>query len=176
VDVIIKDLLVHITNGQWRVRESSCAAIGDILRGRRWPELRDHLAQLWSRLFRALDDVKESVRVAAAGACKRISKVTVVLCKAEAGTSGAEAIGSVLPVLINEGLLSSVNDVRALGLGVMLELAKVRVSVFVPHFCASSNWRYIYSYVSVVCVCLLLYLVAMADRTLIDLSFRCGTQ
>lgn len=80
---------------------------------------------MWSRLFRALDDVKESVRIAAQAACKRISKVTVALTKADNGPSGTEALGCVLPVLINEGLLCPVEDVRALGLGVMLELAKV---------------------------------------------------
>jgi len=133
VHEILEDLLDHISDSQWRVRESSCAAIGDILRGRRWPDLRNHLHLLWSRLFRALDDVKESVRVAAASASKRIAKVTVGLCKADTGTSGEEAIGCVLPILIEEGLLSRVDGVRGLALGVMIELAKEAGPALKPH-------------------------------------------
>lgn len=134
VNEIIADLLKHVTDSQWRVREACCGAIADILRGRRWPELRDHIDTLWSKLFRALDDVKESVRIAAEAALKRIGKVTVGLCKAEAGSSGTEAVGKVLPVLINEGLLSSVKEIRAMALGVMLEVRFFLSSVVVTCF------------------------------------------
>jgi hypothetical protein len=79
VNEIIADLLKHVTDSQWRVREACCGAIADILRGRRWPELRDHIAPLWSKLFRALDDVKESVRVAAEAALKRCVAVALPL-------------------------------------------------------------------------------------------------
>jgi hypothetical protein len=63
----------------------------------------------------------------------RIGKVTVGLCKAEAGSNGAEAVGKVLPVLIDEGLLSRVKEIRAIALGVMLEVAKEAGPALRPH-------------------------------------------
>lgn len=72
---IVADLLLNLTSVQWRVRESSCIALSDFLRGRALDDVVDQLPALWETCFRVLDDIKESVRLAAEGACRSLSKV-----------------------------------------------------------------------------------------------------
>ena len=130
---ILDDLCKSITNGQWRIREACCGAISDLLRGRRWPHLKKHIVLLWEMLFRALDDVKESVRLAAFSACKRLGKTTITLCSAEDGDNSKEAVAAALPCLINTGLLSQVDEVRNFSMGVMIELSKEAGPALRPH-------------------------------------------
>ena len=68
-------MISNLTNVQWRVRESSCVATSDFLRGRSIDGVVDFLPQFWETLFRVLDDIKESVRKAAELACRTLSKV-----------------------------------------------------------------------------------------------------
>ena len=100
---IMAELLSNITSNQWRNREACCGAIADVLRGRRWNEVGEYLVELWQKCFRALDDVKESVRTAAQAACKRLGKLSVSLCSRDRGTMGAEAVHVILPCLIQDG-------------------------------------------------------------------------
>ena len=75
---IVEDLLHNLTSVQWRVRESSCIALADFLRGRgaALDDVITYLPNLWESCFRVLDDIKESVRKAAEIACRALSKVS----------------------------------------------------------------------------------------------------
>ena len=72
---ILDDLIVHLTSNLWRNRESSCMALADLLRGRTLENALDKIDPIWSTLFRVVDDIKESVRKAAATALRALSKV-----------------------------------------------------------------------------------------------------
>ncbi|OBS70608.1 hypothetical protein A6R68_00846, partial [Neotoma lepida] len=71
---ILEDLLKNLTSNMWRVRESSCLALNDLLRGRPLDDVIDKLPEMWETLFRVQDDIKESVRKAAELALKTLSK------------------------------------------------------------------------------------------------------
>ncbi|TNM86280.1 hypothetical protein fugu_008551 [Takifugu bimaculatus] len=55
---ILQDVISNLTSNTWRVRESSCLALNDLVRGRQADDLIDHLAEIWETLFRVLDDIK----------------------------------------------------------------------------------------------------------------------
>ncbi|KAJ3067659.1 hypothetical protein HDU98_009138, partial [Podochytrium sp. JEL0797] len=76
-DLIIADLLKGLGDRMWRTRESSCLALSDIMHGRQLAQIKPYLREIWEMCFRALDDIKESVRVAAFVACKTLTNVTV---------------------------------------------------------------------------------------------------
>lgn len=76
---ILDDLIIHLTSNLWRNRESSCMALCDLLRGRTLENALDKIDPLWSTLFRVVDDIKESVRKAAAGALRALSKVLALI-------------------------------------------------------------------------------------------------
>jgi proteasome component ECM29 len=131
---IMADLLAHMGDKHWRVRESCCNALCDILSGRDWPILAPFLKDTWLMTFRALDDVKESVREAALGTCKKLGRVSILLCKQrEDSTHARAAMAVLLPVLVDTGLLSSVDTVREASLGIMLELIDEAGDAVQPH-------------------------------------------
>ena len=47
---ILKELLHNLTSNQWRVRESCCFALQDVLRGRTLEDALDVLPQIWSKV------------------------------------------------------------------------------------------------------------------------------
>ena len=116
---ILQELLHNLTSNQWRVRESCCYAFQDVLRGRTLEDALDILPQVWSDLFRVMDDIKESVRLAAGKTVGALSRTSIKMCDVtQAGQKSGEAtITAIMPTLLEKGLLSSVGDVRSAALG-----------------------------------------------------------
>lgn len=113
VDALLKDM----TDRLWRHREAGCAALSDLLQGRTWPEVKPHLGKIWGITFRAVDDVKESVRKAALILAKTLRSLTVKLTDVKNGASPREAsevIAELLPLLLTAGIPSPVAEVKAI--------------------------------------------------------------
>ena len=89
----------------WRNREASCNALADLLQGRRWPELKDKLTDIWTMVLRAVDDIKESVRAAAASLVKTLRNLTLRLCDPQVTSTkeAAEAVSVALPLMLEKG-------------------------------------------------------------------------
>ncbi|KAL8623767.1 hypothetical protein ACOMHN_054073 [Nucella lapillus] len=130
---ILTDLLKNLTSNQWRVRESSCNAVTDLLRGRQLDSIVDDLPELWEQCLRVRDDIKESVRTAADQSCKTLSKVSIRICDPENGQAGGRATRAVLPCLLNITLNTNVKEVRAIGLSTILEISKKAGDLLKPH-------------------------------------------
>jgi proteasome component ECM29 len=67
----------QLTSNQWRVRESCCLALQDLLRGRTLESALDSVPELWHKLFRVMDDIKESVRIAASKTAGTLSRCCI---------------------------------------------------------------------------------------------------
>ncbi|KAJ5948430.1 hypothetical protein N7454_001737 [Penicillium verhagenii] len=120
-DSIVKDLLKSMLQGrEWRVRQASCAAVADLIQGRRPEVYAEYLDEIFSNAFKLLDDIKESVRVAALKLCQTITNSVIRTLE----TSGTEKragalLGSAIP-----GLDSSVEDVRGYAIGALVQIIK----------------------------------------------------
>ncbi|KIW03221.1 uncharacterized protein PV09_05445 [Verruconis gallopava] len=126
-DAIMDDLLANILTKEWRVRQACCEAIADLVQGRQLITYEKYLTEIWSRCFKVLDDIKESVRVAAAKLARVLSQILVRSLEAsESSTKNAEAVlKHVLPFLLsNSGLESSAEEVRLFSLHTILEVVK----------------------------------------------------
>ncbi|CAK9863286.1 unnamed protein product, partial [Sphagnum jensenii] len=125
-DDIMEDLLVQAGSRLWRSRESACLALADLLQGRRFSEVGKYLERLWIMAFRAIDDIKETVRLAGNSLSKSVSSVSLRLSDttltAEADARATLAI--VLPFLLTKGILSTVADVRHLSINTIMKLVK----------------------------------------------------
>jgi len=131
---ILTELQKELTSPQWRVRESCCIALTDLLRGRTLEDATETLTLLWNDLFRIMDDIKESVRVAAAKAAQALSRVSIKMCDVNAGAkAGEKAVKAVLPPLMDVGLQSSVTEVRSTSLATLMKLTKSAGSLLAPH-------------------------------------------
>ena len=138
VDRFLAEILVELqrelTSGQWRVRESCCSGLTEILRGRTLDSSLDTLALLWQDVFRVMDDIKESVRVAAAKTAESLSRVSIKMCDSGSGSrSGEAAVRAILPPLLEKGLTSAVAEVRAVSLVTLMKVAKSAGPLLAPH-------------------------------------------
>ena len=77
-DLIMEDLLKSLVNGkEWRIRQASCAAISELLQGRDIDKFEKHLNEIWTKAFKVLDDIKETVRSAAMGLCRTLTNLLI---------------------------------------------------------------------------------------------------
>ncbi|RMZ81948.1 hypothetical protein DV737_g2240, partial [Chaetothyriales sp. CBS 132003] len=77
-DLIMEDLLKSVLSGrEWRAREASCAAITDLVQGRDIEKYEKYLDEIWSVAFKVLDDVKETVRLAAMKLCRSLVNMLI---------------------------------------------------------------------------------------------------
>lgn len=75
---ILADLLANINSSQYRVRQSCCLALQDFLKGsgnRSIHDAVDSMEDLWSKLFRVMDDHHEETRLTANRTARVLSKV-----------------------------------------------------------------------------------------------------
>jgi proteasome component ECM29 len=134
-EVIIKDLLKSISDRMWRTREASCAALGDLVHGRSIEQLEPYLQDLWTMCFRALDDIKESVRTVAFSTCKILTNITVKYCDPNVVsiTEGQKIMDVVMPFFLTKGLNSMADDVRKFSLSTVLRISKKGGILLKPH-------------------------------------------
>ncbi|KAI8330892.1 armadillo-type protein [Chlamydoabsidia padenii] len=125
-DEIIDDVLKGLGNRQWRVREASCAAVTDLVQGRKLAQIEPHLESLWQMCFRTLDDIKGSVRQAATQTCKQLTKLTVHYCDPGVVSTqdGVKVMDIVMPFLLQKGIVSDAEDVRKFSLDAVLRVCK----------------------------------------------------
>ncbi|KAI2788524.1 hypothetical protein POX_e06541 [Penicillium oxalicum] len=126
-DQIMEDLLKSMLSGrEWRVRQASCVAVADLVSGRRPEKYAQYLDEIYSRAFKLLDDIKESVRTAALKLCQTITNSVIRTLE----TNGSEKragilLGSAVPFLLSDkGLDSSVEEVRGFAIGALVQIIK----------------------------------------------------
>lgn len=109
-----------MTANEWRVRTSCCAALSDLLKsgGQRSltdPNVLPIVPQLWTQLFRVMDDVHEGTRKAAEATCQVLSKVCLRYCDPTHGSNSSEQmLHALIPILLENGITNTVPKVRSI--------------------------------------------------------------
>ncbi|CAG8680578.1 13176_t:CDS:10, partial [Dentiscutata heterogama] len=101
-------------------------ALADLLQGQSIKALEPYLQDLWTMCFRVLDDIKESVRVAAFKTCRSLTKITVKYCDPDnvSINDGQKIMNIIMPFLLTKGLVSDSEDVRKFSLKTILKICK----------------------------------------------------
>lgn len=135
LDYIFDDLLTQCGSRLWRSREASCLALADIIQGRKFDQVGKHLKKIWLAAFRAMDDIKETVRNAGDKLCRSITSLTIRLCDVSLteASDARKSMDVVLPFLLAEGILSKVDSIRKASIGVVMKLAKGAGIAIRPH-------------------------------------------
>ncbi|KAF8468822.1 proteasome stabiliser-domain-containing protein [Kalaharituber pfeilii] len=127
-DDILEDLLKSILDREWRVREASCAALGDLLQGREVARYVEYLDRIWGAAFKVMDDIKESVRIAALTLCRVLANSMVKVVNVDSGASHKDAnmvLGNLMPFLMGvQGLEAQAKEVQLFALDTLLKLIK----------------------------------------------------
>eukprot|EP00850_Spirogloea_muscicola_P022838 SM000314S12182 [mRNA] locus=s314:99165:108197:+ [translate_table: standard] len=136
LDAILEDLLASAGSRLWRSREASCLALSDLLASRRFDEVGKFLERTWLMAIRAMDDIKESVRLAGQRLATSVSSLSVRLCDPALTSPRADvdrAVAIVLPFLLSQGLDSAVADVQRLCLKAITKIVKGAGPAVRPH-------------------------------------------
>ncbi|KAL1302237.1 hypothetical protein AAFC00_002661 [Neodothiora populina] len=126
-DAIVEDLLHNILGKEWRVRQACCAALADLISSRPFDKYEKYLEQVWTACFKVLDDIKDSVRKAAASLARVMTGVLIrALEAASTASSNASAmLKHVLPFLLStSGIESSAEEVQTFSLQTLLSIIK----------------------------------------------------
>jgi len=125
-DVIMEDLLKNILGKEWRTRQASCAAIADLVQGRRFEKYERYLSQVWEVAFKVLDDIKGSVRKAAESLCQVLTGILVRQLEEGISSKNAQAgLKEVMPFLFSpRGLESPAKEVQKFAYDTVLKLIK----------------------------------------------------
>jgi proteasome component ECM29 len=134
-DEIMKDVLKGMGDKMWRTREASCSALSDLLQGRQLNQIEVYMKELWTMCFRALDDIKESVRKAAFLTAKTLTNMTVRYCNPVyfEPKRSQKIMDDMIPFLLNQGLANGAEEVRQFSLATILKLCKTGGVLLVPH-------------------------------------------
>ncbi|XP_078435505.1 ARM repeat superfamily protein isoform X2 [Wolffia australiana] len=134
-DPIVEDLLVQSGSRLWRSREASVLALADIIQGRKFDQVSKHLKGLWTVAFRAMDDIKETVRNAGDSLCRSVSSLTARLCDASLTTTSdaSKTIDIVLPFLLADGIFSKVSTIQKTSVTMVMKLSKGAGIALRPH-------------------------------------------
>lgn len=86
-----------------------------------------HLKRIWMAAFRAMDDIKETVRNSGDSLCRSLTSLTIRLCDISLTplSDASETMSIVLPFLLVEGIVSKVSSIQKASIGVVMKLSKV---------------------------------------------------
>ncbi|XP_066988430.1 proteasome adapter and scaffold protein ECM29 [Macrobrachium rosenbergii] len=129
---ILCDLINNLTHSTWRVRESACLALTDLLRRQSAINALSHINEIWTVLFRVRDDIKESVRLASEKTLQALSKSCIKVCEGT-GEESQKMLQEVLPILLTSGITSAVSEVRSISLQTVSKLCRSGGSLVKPH-------------------------------------------
>ncbi|KKA30693.1 hypothetical protein TD95_005044 [Thielaviopsis punctulata] len=125
-DLIMEDLLKSIVGKEWRVREASCAAISDLIQGRKFAQYEKYYPQLWTAALKVIDDVKGSVRKAALTLCMTLwgTLARTLENSTESASTKAMMAQALEFLLSDKGTDSSVEDVKLFSTITLLDVCK----------------------------------------------------
>lgn len=126
-DAIIEDLLSSILGKEWRTRQASCAAIADLVQGRPMEKYEPYLERIWNSCFKVLDDIKDSVRKAAASLARTLTGILTRALEADHSSTktASSMLKHVLPFLLSpSGMESSAQEVQTFAVRTLLEIVK----------------------------------------------------
>ena len=134
---ILKELMGTEGMGarQWRIREASSNALSDLLNGRDVELVIPHLKEMWVNVMRAMDDIKETVRIAGMKAGRTVASLTHKLCDPTNSSTKTLplVVGIVLPFLVTDAINAKSDDVRVFAVVELVRIAKVSGKYIAPH-------------------------------------------
>mmetsp|Transcript_3070 Transcript_3070/g.3428 ORF Transcript_3070/g.3428 Transcript_3070/m.3428 type:complete len:1836 (-) Transcript_3070:992-6499(-) len=135
-DLILNELLKEMGNKEWRVRQASTAALNDLLQTVSLDVYEERLEQIWGMSFRAMDDIKESVRKEGSGLTRSLATTLTRTADVKSGVSinkAKKVLSNLIPFLLgSKGLLSDAEDIKKFALDTVLKLCKVGGSAMKP--------------------------------------------
>lgn len=87
------------------------------------------MKRIWTAAFRAMDDIKETVRNSGDRLCRTLTSLTIRLCDVSLTdvSDARQTMNIVLPLLLTDGIMSKVDSIRKSSISIVTKLAKVNM-------------------------------------------------
>lgn len=137
-DAILLEILKGMGNKEWRVRQASTVALNNLLQTQPMDKYESKLEEVWNMSFRAMDDIKESVRKEGLTLSRTLARILIRSADLNTGkvsaSKAAEVLDHLIPLFMgSKGLLSDVEDVRSFALETILKLCDIGGSAIKQH-------------------------------------------
>lgn len=128
-DIILEELLKGMGNKEWRVRQASTAALNDLLQVSTLESYGDKLEKIWQMSFRAMDDIKDSVRKEGNKLTKSLSNILLrtidVKYSSSSPIKAEKVLQDLIPFLLGpRGILSDAEDVKNFSIKTITKICK----------------------------------------------------
>lgn len=128
-DIILEELLKGMGNKEWRVRQASTTALNDLLQVSTLESYGDKLEEIWQMSFRAMDDIKDSVRKEGNKLTKSLSTILLRTIDAKYSSSSPikaeKVLKDLIPFLLGpRGILSEAEDVKNFSIKTITKICK----------------------------------------------------
>ncbi|ODQ51798.1 ARM repeat-containing protein [Saitoella complicata NRRL Y-17804] len=126
-DAILTEALRGLGEKAWRRREASCSALAELISGQPLAKIMPRIDEIWQSSFRAADDIKDSVRLAAMSLCKTLTNLIVRSADADnvSWTDANRVLTTAMPFLLGRfGLHSDAQEVQAFAIDTIIKLCK----------------------------------------------------
>ncbi|KAE8699327.1 hypothetical protein F3Y22_tig00110580pilonHSYRG00092 [Hibiscus syriacus] len=97
-----------------RSREELCLALAHIIQGQKFDQVGKYLKKIRVVAFRAMDDIKETVRNAGDKLCRAVASLTIRFCDVSLteASDASQSMDIVLSILLVVGILSKFDSIR----------------------------------------------------------------
>ncbi|KAE8684909.1 hypothetical protein F3Y22_tig00111105pilonHSYRG00694 [Hibiscus syriacus] len=97
-----------------RYREELCLALADIIQGQKFDQVGKYLKKIRVVAFRAMDDIKETVRNGGDKLCRAVASLTIRLCDVSLTEASdvSQSMDIVLSILLAVGILSKFDSIK----------------------------------------------------------------
>ncbi|QLQ77923.1 hypothetical protein HG537_0A01700 [Torulaspora globosa] len=125
-DNILQEALSGMANKEWRIREASTLAVLQLVQIESYKKFAQNILEVWTMAFRAMDDIKESVREAGTKLTTVLSKILARSISIKNGIKPDDAQGilsQLLPFFLGpKGLNNDAEEVQHFAMKTLLEL------------------------------------------------------
>lgn len=137
-NLILDEILRGMGSKEWRVRQASAAALNELLQTQHLEQYESRLEDIWNMSFRAMDDIKVSVRKEGNNLAKTLARIVISTADVSTGrvtvSKATEVLNNLIPFFLgNKGLLSDAEDIRNFALETILKLCKIGGKSVKPH-------------------------------------------
>ncbi|KAL9646187.1 hypothetical protein ABK040_008060 [Willaertia magna] len=136
--LIMKEVLNGLNQELWRIRESSCYAICDLISSgnRTLDEMAPFLKECFLRVWRVMDDIKDTCRKAASSAIQKLKNFVIKVCNpmyTSKRENISKALQIIIPLLLEQGLVFPFKDVVYFSIETLKEIVHVSSFYIRPH-------------------------------------------
>lgn len=133
-DIIFRECISGMAHSEWRVREASTAALHDLLDHVEFNRFDSRLQEIWSMSFRAMDDIKSSVRTEGEKLTRFLANLMISKISNSTNVdSQVSILEQLVPFLFgNNGLLSDIEEVKNFAFETVMKLINTNSNSLKP--------------------------------------------